>query len=146
MRNLRVRREIDIDAIEHDPFAVRRRHRRADAFQRHHVFERERMLLRRRLRLCKSRRGKEKYDYEKFLHEAQDSRRRIVHASSVSGEHTPLACWFGSRAETHVSTVRDRRKFTASCRQLRETACAPRISAALPFSCLCVLGVWDLVL
>jgi hypothetical protein len=41
------------------------------------------MLLRRRLRLCKSRGGKEKYNYEKFLHEAQDSRRRIVHASSV---------------------------------------------------------------
>ena len=42
MRNLRVRLEIDIYAIEHDPFAIRRRHRRADPLQFHHVFEGER--------------------------------------------------------------------------------------------------------
>ena len=31
-------------AIEHDPFPIRRRHRLADAFEFHHVLERERML------------------------------------------------------------------------------------------------------
>ena len=31
MRNLRVRREIDIFAVKNDPFTIRRRHRRADA-------------------------------------------------------------------------------------------------------------------
>jgi hypothetical protein len=41
MRNLRVRFQIDIYAIEHDPFAIRRRHRRADALQFHHVLEGE---------------------------------------------------------------------------------------------------------
>ena len=36
--------EIHIDRVEHDPFPVRRRHRRADAFQFHHVLESERPL------------------------------------------------------------------------------------------------------
>jgi len=31
--NLRVRFQIDVYAIEYDPFAIRRRHRRADALQ-----------------------------------------------------------------------------------------------------------------
>ena len=39
MRNLRVRLKIDIFAVEYHPFGIRRRHRRADAFERHHVFE-----------------------------------------------------------------------------------------------------------
>jgi hypothetical protein len=51
MRNLRVLLEIDIYAIEHDPFAIGRRHRRADTLQFHHVFEGERMLARGRWRL-----------------------------------------------------------------------------------------------
>src|SRR6266487_6897061 len=54
MRNLRVRREIDIFAVEHDPFAIWRRDRCAHALQRHHVFECEWMFgawaWRRRLR------------------------------------------------------------------------------------------------
>src|SRR6266487_6319159 len=50
MRNPRVRFQIDVYAIEHDPFAIRRWHRRADALQFHHVLECEWMLLRWRLR------------------------------------------------------------------------------------------------
>src|SRR5262245_5811247 len=46
MRNLCVRIEIHIFAIEHDPFTIRRRHRRADAFEFHHVFEHEGMFRR----------------------------------------------------------------------------------------------------
>jgi hypothetical protein len=42
MRNLRVRRKIDIYRIEHDPLSIRRRHRPADALEFHHVLERER--------------------------------------------------------------------------------------------------------
>ena len=41
MRDLRVRLKIDIFAVKYHPFAIRRRHRRADAFERHHVFEGE---------------------------------------------------------------------------------------------------------
>ena len=44
MRNFRVRLEIDIFRIEHHPFSIRRRHRRADAFELHHVFEGEWMF------------------------------------------------------------------------------------------------------
>jgi len=56
MRNLRVRLQVHIDGIEHDPPSIRRRHRRADPFELHHVFEREGALgaggrgARRRLR------------------------------------------------------------------------------------------------
>src|SRR5947209_4489889 len=39
MRNLLVRIEVYINRVEHDPFSIRRRHRRADAFQFHHVLE-----------------------------------------------------------------------------------------------------------
>src|SRR6267143_301625 len=41
MRNLGVRGKIDIFTVEHDPFPIRRRYWRADALQRHHVFEGE---------------------------------------------------------------------------------------------------------
>src|SRR6476660_8611082 len=44
MRNFRVRLQIDIFAIKHHPFSVRRRHRRADALELHHVFEGEWMF------------------------------------------------------------------------------------------------------
>src|SRR5882724_3491518 len=44
MRDFRVCLEIDIFAIEHHPFSIRRRHRRADAFELHHVFEGEWMF------------------------------------------------------------------------------------------------------
>ena len=44
MRNLGVRLEVHIDRVEHDPFPIRRRHRRADAFQFHHVLESERLF------------------------------------------------------------------------------------------------------
>src|SRR6266550_6413893 len=44
MRDFPVRLEIDIFAIEYDPFSIRRRHRRADAFELHHVFEGEWMF------------------------------------------------------------------------------------------------------
>ena len=42
MRNLGVRLEVHIDRVEHDPFPARRRHRRADPLQFHHVLECER--------------------------------------------------------------------------------------------------------
>ena len=41
MRNPGVRFQIDVYAIEDDPFAIRRGHRRADALQFHHVLEGE---------------------------------------------------------------------------------------------------------
>src|SRR5438552_18139015 len=44
MRNFRVRFQIDIFAIEHHPFSIRRWHRRADAFELHDVFEGEWMF------------------------------------------------------------------------------------------------------
>src|SRR5437899_4102581 len=44
MRDLCVGPEIDIFASEHHPFSIRRRHRRADAFELHHVFEGEWMF------------------------------------------------------------------------------------------------------
>src|SRR5256714_15167374 len=44
MRNFRVRFEIDIDRVEHNPFPVRRWHWRADTFQLHHVLKGERVL------------------------------------------------------------------------------------------------------
>src|SRR5438034_5317368 len=58
-RNPRVRFEIDIYAIEDDPFAIRRRQRRADPLKFHHVLKRERMLCRclpkRKANECKKR-------------------------------------------------------------------------------------------
>ncbi len=56
MRNLRVRFQVHIDRVKHDPLAIRRWHRLADPFQLHHVFEGEgtfgarRSCARRRLR------------------------------------------------------------------------------------------------
>ena len=44
MRNFRVRFQIDIFAIEHHPFSIRRWHRRADELELHHVFEGEWMF------------------------------------------------------------------------------------------------------
>ena len=44
MRNFRICLEIDVFAIERDPFSIGRRHRRTDAFQLHHVFEGEWMF------------------------------------------------------------------------------------------------------
>ena len=41
MRDFRVRLQIDVDRVEHDPFSIRRRHRRADPFEFHHVLESE---------------------------------------------------------------------------------------------------------
>src|SRR6266404_2269725 len=44
MRDFRVCLEIDIFCLKHHPFSIRRRHRRADAFELHHVFEGEWMF------------------------------------------------------------------------------------------------------
>src|SRR5438094_3994958 len=44
VRNPGVRFQIDIYAIESNPFAIRRRQRRADPLEFHHVLKRERML------------------------------------------------------------------------------------------------------
>ena len=83
MRNPRVRFQIDVYAIEHDPFAVRRRHRRTDALQFHHVFEREWMLLRWRLR--EHRGGEQKECCEKTFHKRPSFRLTPTGASSVLG-------------------------------------------------------------
>src|SRR5437899_12940590 len=81
MRNLRVRREIDVFAIEHDPFAIGRRHRRADALQRHHVFECEGMFS----VLSKSRSGQRENDCQKNFHEAQSFSRTPSGANTCLG-------------------------------------------------------------
>ena len=83
MRNPRVRFQIDIYAIEHDPFAIRRRHRCADALQFHHVLEREGMLLRWRLR--EHRGGEQKECCEKTFHKRPSFRLTPTGASSVLG-------------------------------------------------------------
>ena len=85
MRNPRVRFQIDVYAIEHDPFAIRRRHRRADALQFHHVLECERMLLRWRLR--EHRGGEQKECCEKTFHKRPSFRLTPTGASSVLGRH-----------------------------------------------------------
>src|SRR5262245_58553243 len=41
IRNPRVRFQIDIYAIEHHPFTVRRRHWRSDALKLHHILKRK---------------------------------------------------------------------------------------------------------
>ena len=101
MRNLRVRLKIDIDAVEHDPFAIRRRHRRADAFERHHVLECEWMFL----RLREHGRRKRKNDCEKNLHEPQSSiELSRAQLDSLSGEHTLPACPSRQLAEMPCAT------------------------------------------
>src|SRR6478672_7742491 len=83
MRNPRVRFKIDLYAIEHDPFAIRGRHRRADALQVHHILERERTLLRWRLR--EHRAGEQKECCEKTFHKRPSFRLTPTGASSVLG-------------------------------------------------------------
>src|SRR5436190_21525300 len=83
MRNPRVRFQIDIYAIENNPFAVGRRHRRADALQFHHVLEDEWMFLRWRLR--EHRRGEQKECCEETLHKRPSFRLTPSRASSVLG-------------------------------------------------------------
>ena len=83
MRNPRVRFQIDIYAIEHDPFAIRRWHRRADALQFHHVLECEWTLLRWRLREHRGREQKE--CCEKTFHKRPSFRLTPTGASSVLG-------------------------------------------------------------
>src|SRR6478672_6543856 len=83
MRNPRVRFKIDLYAIEHDPFAIRGRHRRADALQVHHILERERTLLRWRLR--EHRAGEQKECCEKTFHKRPSFRLTPSGASSVLG-------------------------------------------------------------
>src|SRR6266511_952089 len=69
MRNLRVLREIDIFAIEYNPSSIRRRHRRTDALESHHVFKGEWMLWRRRGRWSESRkRQRERPRYNLPMH------------------------------------------------------------------------------
>src|SRR5215475_26983 len=81
MRNPGIGFEIDIDAIEHNPFAIRRRHRRADALQLHHVLEREWTLLRCRLREYRDR--ERENEREQNFHEPQSFRLTPSGASSV---------------------------------------------------------------
>src|SRR6478672_6972122 len=83
MRNPRVRFKIDLYAIEHDPFAIRGRHRRADALQVHHILERERTLL--GWRLCEHRGGEQKECCEKTFHKRPSFRLTPTRASSLLG-------------------------------------------------------------
>src|SRR4029453_555845 len=87
MRNPRVRFQIDVYTIENDPFAIRRRRRRADALQFHHVFEREGTLLWWRLREYRGR--EQKQCCEKTFHKPPSFRLTPIGASSVPGERTP---------------------------------------------------------
>src|SRR5690349_17183005 len=74
MRNLRVRRKIDIFRRELDPFPIRRWHRFRDAFQRHHVFERKWVFAISsriwRRRLSEDRAGKKQREKDKEFHGA----------------------------------------------------------------------------
>src|SRR6478672_4247761 len=83
MRNPHVRSQIDVYAIENNPFAIRRRHRRADALQFHHVLECERTLL--RWRLCEHRGGHQKECCEKTFHKRPSFRLTPTSARSVLG-------------------------------------------------------------
>src|SRR5438874_10828999 len=119
MRNPHVRFQIDVYAIEHDPFAIRRRHWRADALQFHHVLECEWMLLRWRSR--EHRRGEQKECCEETLHKRPSFRLTPSGASSVLGSGrrgdlaTPNA--FASRellpAFVHCPGVSSQTKFVA---------------------------------
>src|SRR5580765_4796883 len=83
MRNPSVRFQIDVYAIEHNPFAVRRRHRCADALQFHHILECEWTFLRWRLR--EHRAGEQKECYEKTFHKRPSFRLTPTDASSLLG-------------------------------------------------------------
>src|SRR6476620_11063324 len=83
MRNPGVRFQIDVYAIEHNPFAIRRGDRRTDALQFHHVLECEWMLLRWRLR--EHRAGEQKECCEKTFHKRPSFRLTPSGASSVLG-------------------------------------------------------------
>src|SRR4029453_1205820 len=83
MRNPRVRFQIDVYTIENDPFAIRRRRRRADALQFHHVFEGEGTLLWWRLREYRGR--EQKQCCEKTFHKPPSFRLTPIGASSVLG-------------------------------------------------------------
>jgi hypothetical protein len=91
MRNPGVRFQIDVYAIEHDPFAIRRRHGCADTLQFHHVFECEKMLLRWRLR--EHRVGEQKKCCEKTFHKQAKLPFNADRRKQRSGERTPPACW-----------------------------------------------------
>src|SRR4029077_10459800 len=99
MRNFRVRIQIDVFAVEYDPFPIRRRYRCADALQRHHVFEREWALG---CWLSDRTHGEtENCDYDKHhSHAVLDSEQSQTRCKRKSGEHTSLACWFRRPAET----------------------------------------------
>src|SRR5436190_23254006 len=66
MRNFRIRRELDIDRVEHDSLSVRRNLRRPEAFHFHHVLERERMFRARVRRLPNRRRRNCKKESQEF--------------------------------------------------------------------------------
>src|SRR6185369_8338125 len=83
MRNPGVRFQVDVYAIEHYPFPIRRRHRRADALEFYHVLECKWTLL--RWRLCEHRSGDQKECCEKALHKRPSFRLTPSGASSVLG-------------------------------------------------------------
>ncbi len=92
------------------------------------------MLGRGRGRLRDSGNRERETDYEKRFHERQNSRRRIVRASSVSGERRPLA---GSSRQLAANRLA---QFYACCsmrsasaERYRLAACAPQISPGLLF-------------
>ncbi len=74
MRNLGVRFQIDIHAVEHDPFAVGRRHRRTDTLKFHHVLEREGMFGVLREGQC----GKRENECEENSHQTQSFRPKLL--------------------------------------------------------------------
>src|SRR5262249_31786222 len=95
----RVRREIDIFAVEHDPFAIRRRHRRAEALEFHHVFKGEGMFSWRWLR--ENRAGEDKTESGKNLHKLLVLFRHSERSRGISD------CFLMSEISRDVSTSVD---------------------------------------
>src|SRR5256885_13858414 len=98
MRNFRVRFEIDIDRVEHNPFPIRRWHWRPDPFQVHHVLKGERVLRASARRRCWSlaerRRGEREKENQDFpMHDLPPVMKRKL--------------WLSARQRKQIAAVRD---------------------------------------
>src|SRR6267143_4601053 len=137
MRNSGVCFEIDIYTIEHDPFAIGRGHRRADALQFHHVFESERTLL--RWRLCEHRGGKQKERCEKTFHKRPSFRLTSSGATAFRGAHASgvLAIAFCDRElfPTFVHSLGTSSQAKVRRRRMRRPARCKRALPRNPRTC-----------
>src|SRR5882724_7209129 len=110
MRNFLVRLEIDIFAIEYDPFSIGRRHRRADAFELHHVFKGEWMFAaggNGRGCLSEKQSCEHESDCDKNFHKRQSSREFADMQRSARVAHASRVLVSASRRNSLFSEVRD---------------------------------------